>query len=479
MSEALIQKQFRAWIERQPVKDFKRSEIERQGYAFTSRYGRCEIRFYDDEIVEMMIRTKTDSSIRYYLHFQLKHMEYAKTLYREMMEAFHDLKCHERVRVLLCCTSGATTGYFANLLNEASQAMGLEYSFEATSYYFLYDKAPAYDVILAAPQINYKFKNIVNSLPRKLILQMPTVIFAQNNAFEMLKILNEQMDEYRSRNASEEQEAASQNPDKSSMQNLIITVGATCGSEHFRSYGRVYDGDKIISEDEQVKPKKFGANFMDIIDNLLSRIHQQWDHQSPEPSVAMISLGLPGELNNGYWTLPGTDYFCENLKGMLEDHYGVPVELNNNANASALGYSMVHPEYHSVLFYSHPYRTENGGMGIVIGDSVLKGRSGRAGEAHYFNQEMKSSGTPKELCRTEVGCYELVTKELLPALSLLDPDVVAVRSPMTSDMEELKARMGSFIPHTTLPEFVYIPDMENYMLEGCREMGMRALDQLH
>ena len=57
--------------------------------------------------------------------------------------------------------------------------------------------------------------------------------------------------------------------------------------------------------------------------------------------------------------------------------------------------------------------------------------------------------------------------------------MVAVRSPMTSDMEELKARMGSFIPHTTLPEFVYIPDMENYMLEGCREMGMRALDQWH
>ncbi|MCF0260845.1 MAG: ROK family protein, partial [Erysipelotrichaceae bacterium] len=448
------------------------------GYEYKSSYGKCEIRFYDDEIVEMMIRTKADEAVRYYLHFQLKEMEYATALYKEMMEAFQDLKSHEKVRILLCCTSGATTGYFASILNEAAQAVGLDYTFEATSYYFLYDKAPAYDVILTAPQINYKFKKIVNSLPRKLILQMPTAIFAQNNAFEMLRILNEELEAHKRGKMKEVEAALQPDAETSGRQNLIITLGATAGSDNFTCVGRVYDGNEIILEDAQVKPKRFGATFVDILDNLLTRIHRQWDKTGPEPSISMISVAIPGELNNGYWTLPGTDFFCENLKGMLEDRYGVPVELNNSANACALGYSMEHPEYKSILFYSHPYSVENGEMGIIIEDSIVKGRCGRAGGAHYFNREMKASAEPEKLCHTEPGCYELVTNELLPAVSLLDPEIVAVRSPMTSDMDELKERMGSYIPQNSLPEFVYIPVMENYLLKGCREMGLRALRNL-
>ena len=475
MSEAAIQKEFRNWIESQPENGFKRSEIDREGYLFDSPYGECEIRFYDDEIVEMIIKSKADASVKYYLHFQLKEMEYAMTLYSEMMEAFQDLKSHDKVRVLLCCTSGATTGYFANLLNETAQAMGLDYSFDATSYYFIYDKAPAYDVVLTAPQINYKYKKIVNCLPRKLILQMPTVTFAQNNAFEMLNVLNQEMEAYKIRKVQEDSPNLVHDCSQSSMQDLIIAVGSICGSENFRSYGRVYDGDRIVMEDAQVKPRKFGANYMDILDNLLFQIQKQWDQKGPEPTVAMISVVLPGELNNGKWTLFGTEYLCEDLKEQLEERYGVPVELNNNSNASALGYALQHPEYQSVLFYSHPYRVPNGGMGLVIDGSVIKGRTGRAGEVHYFTPSMKTSGSPEELCRTEQGMVELVMQELLPALSLFDPDVVAVRSPMTSDMEELKENIGISIPGMALPEFVYIPDMETCMLEGCRELGMRAL----
>lgn len=479
MKNSEIEKEFREWIENQPVSEFEKTFIDREGYAIDSPYGRCEIRFYDDDIVEMMIYNKADMAVKYYLHFQLQTMEYAIALYNEMMEAFSDLKDHEKVRVLLCCTSGATTGYFAELLNETAKAMGLDYSFDASSYCFLYEKAPLYDVILTAPQINYNFKKIVNCLPRKLILQMPTAVFAQNNAFKMLSILNEQMKDYREKKMEEERRRSESDCFSSSLQNLVISVGSICGTENFRTYGRVYEGDQQILEDSQVKPRKFGVNFIDLLDSLFSQIQALWNGQDAKPTVSMISLALPGEFKNGMWTLFQSEYKQENLQKLLEERYHVPAVLNNNANVSALGFALENPEYQSVIFLSHPYGEISGGQGIVIDQKILQGSNGRAGEMHYFVHQMQYSNTREALSKTEPGCYELVTRELLPSLCLIDPDVIAVRSPMTSDMGELAERLASFIPERDLPKLVYISDMENYMLDGCREMARRRLNEMN
>ena len=54
---------------------------------------------------------------------------------------------------------------------------------------------------------------------------------------------------------------------------------------------------------------------------------------------------------------------------------------------------------------------------------------------------MQLSDEPYKLVRSEQGALEIVSKELLAPIITLGPDVVAVSSSMTSNMEELKEKL--------------------------------------
>ena len=57
------------------------------------------------------------------------------------------------------------------------------------------------------------------------------------------------------------------------------------------------------------------------------------------------------------------------------------------------------------------------------------------------NGQMGSS-----LLQTQEGVLELVTKSLLPSICIMGPEAIAVYSPMTNDMNEVRNKLLSFIP---------------------------------
>ena len=71
---------------------------------------------------------------------------------------------------------------------------------------------------------------------------------------------------------------------------------------------------------------------------------------------------------------------------------------------------------------------------------------------------------------------ELVTKSLLPAICTVGPDAVAICSPMTNDMEEVKKKLLSFIPEEYLPDFYYIAEASSYTLDGLMKLCVNYLE---
>lgn len=69
-----------------------------------------------------------------------------------------------------------------------------------------------------------------------------------------------------------------------------------------------------------------------------------------------------------------------------------------------------------------------------------------------------------------LGRLGIITKELLPPIITVDPEAVAICSTMTPDMEEIKEKLSSFIPEEFIPEFYYIEEASNYMLDGITEL---------
>ncbi len=116
--------------------------------------------------------------MQFYLHFELNDENHAHQLYDEMIEILIGLKNKKTTRVLLSCSSGLTTSMFADNLNSVVEMLGEDYHFDAVAYSNIYEQVENYDLVLIAPQIGYMLKRLQESLPDKLVLQIPTATFA-------------------------------------------------------------------------------------------------------------------------------------------------------------------------------------------------------------------------------------------------------------------------------------------------------------
>lgn len=67
-----------------------------------------------------------------------------------MIQSLKKAGSEVRTKVLLSCTSGFTTSFFADKLNDAAKTLGPDYDFSAVPYVELFEAAQDQDVILLA-----------------------------------------------------------------------------------------------------------------------------------------------------------------------------------------------------------------------------------------------------------------------------------------------------------------------------------------
>ena len=463
----MISLDYRKWIKEHQNTYYSINEISDNTIELKTDYGISTIQFTDiDEstLVEFTIISLKDESIKFYLHFELKDIDHAKQLYQEMADSLLKLKEEKTLQVLLSCSAGLTTSMFAENLNDHAKMLGLDMHFEAVPYLNIYQKAEKYDVILLAPQIGYMLNRLQESLTDKQVLQIPTNAFASYDSLSVINFINDELKKYKVKDKKESVICHCQESTKSSILSLVMMPNTA----QTRTYYRLYKGNAIIDSNLIIKPSFDIYDLYDIIDTILLK-HSHID---------LIGIAIPGIVDETE-KMRYLEYQEDevDIKNEFEKHYGIEILVSNNVNAAVMGFSLEHPEYSNILFHSQPFGYRAGGQGIMIDKKIVKGREGLSGEIKFFVERMQLSDKLDNLRWTQQGALELVCASLLPSLCIVAPQAVAIRSPMTPDMNEIKKKLSSFIPEYYLPEFYFIKEASPYMLDGITKLCIDYLDK--
>ena len=152
-----------------------------------TKYGVANVIFYKFNIIELNVISKIDQESCFFLHFQMNNINHAINLFYEMVECLKTLIKKPKIKILLCCSGGLTTTYFAYKIDEAIQLFALDYEIAATGYNELFKKGEQYDVILLAPQVSFMYAKVKKIFKDKYLLNIPAQVFAKYDVKEILK----------------------------------------------------------------------------------------------------------------------------------------------------------------------------------------------------------------------------------------------------------------------------------------------------
>ena len=186
---------YRKWILEQTDSAYRIEEKSEDEIDFVTDCAVGHVQFYhlEYEICALTIESEKADEPLFFLHFEIKDLDHAKELFTQMIASLKKAGEDTGVKVLLSCTSGFTTSFFAEKLNGAAQTLGLDYDFSAVPYTDLFEAAMDKDVIMLAPQIGYLLKKAKEVLKDKIIIQIPADVFATYNVTRTVDLIKEEL----------------------------------------------------------------------------------------------------------------------------------------------------------------------------------------------------------------------------------------------------------------------------------------------
>lgn len=457
---------FKHWVLQQNG-PYTTTEQDEDHIHIENEYGLSEVNFYhleeEGEIVELKVTCKKTNMTRFFLHFQPVHEEHAKDLFREMISSLLSLKNSQTTKVLLCCSAGMTTSFFAEKLNEVARMNALDYDFSAVGVQEVYAHAKDYDAVLVAPQVGYEEARLKRSIVDKLILKIPTQLFASYDAVGCLEFVRSEMNSFFQAKKKKASNCCKCN--KSDIGKVLI-ISTAPGEDNTIIHYRIYENGEIILDRRVLKKTLDLEDLDDIIDTQVC--------QNSKSPFKAISIALPGIIQDGKLDLPRTksvnlqgeksNFF--NIQKYYEDCAGVPVRIENNANCAAYGWYTNQNKYQTVCLMSQPAGWLIGGQGIVVNGKLIRGSHGITGEIRYLLNQM-SYETPLSIDPYNVKIIREITgKALLANISILDPEVIIVRNDMLLDVEEIKEELEKYLPASRIPEIIHMDDFNDYVMAG-------------
>lgn len=457
---------FKQWVLQQNG-PYTISQQDEDHIHLETEYGLSEVNFYhldgEDEIVELKVTCKKTNMTRFFLHFQPIHEEHAKDLYREMISALLALKNVQTTKVLLCCSAGMTTSFFAEKLNEVARMNALDYDFSAVGVQEAYANAKDYDVVLIAPQVGYEETRLKRSVSNKLVLIIPTQLFASYDAAGCLEFVRKEVNAFFQK--KEKKTSTCCKCHKSDIGKVLIISTAPSSDETIIRY-RIYENSEIILDRRVLKKTLDLEDIDDIIDTQVC--------QNTATPFKAISIALPGIIQDGKLDLPktkgvnlqGKEYNLFDIQKYYENCAGIPVRVENNANCAAYGWYTNQDQYQTVCLMSQPAGWMIGGQGIVVNGKLIRGSHGITGEIRYLLNHM-SYEAPLSMNPYDVRTIrEIIGKALLANISILDPEVIVIRNDMLLDAEEIKDELKKYLPDFRIPEMIHIDDFNDYVMAG-------------
>lgn len=461
-----LNRAYKDWILSKGIDGTTVKEKE-DGILLESDYATACVNFYEMEmtVVELRITSRKNDETAFFLHFELRDLDYAIDLFKEMEETFKDIGRRHSLQVLLSCTSALTTGLMAEKLNEAARLSGMEYSFDAVPFPELYEKAPDYDILLLAPQLSYESGRIRKILDNMTVLDIPPRMFGTYDANAILELVRNEV----SNKTNENHKKGSLKSVEVEHNELSVLTLAFLMQERGMAniVCRYYKGGCAQNEETYVrKPRNFITEVCDILDSA-KFMGSHYD---------MIGITMPGEVWDGRIYLNMWKLTDINVKKELEEKYHVPVILNNNAQVGAYGFWMRHKHYKSAVFMSQSNGSRFGGAGIVANGRLLSGSHGIAGEIKYILRRIYGlTLNPFNIVGPE-EMQETMDLYVRCVIGLIDPEIILFRNRMIPDEKTLRESLLRTVPERVIPKLRKISDEDalEYMLLGIMMISLES-----
>ena len=122
----------------------------------------------------------------FYLHFKFRNFHFCTDMYNRMINKLVEEEKKE-IKILLCCTGGMTTGFFAEKMNQYCELNGLHVIVNASPLYHLDNVIMNYDYLLVAPQLRYKLPELIQKYKGVKIDSIDPATFATYNCEQLIK----------------------------------------------------------------------------------------------------------------------------------------------------------------------------------------------------------------------------------------------------------------------------------------------------
>lgn len=429
--------------------------------VITTPYSYTEIIFNELNIIEFSVTNKINEQVEFYLHFQMKTLKHAIELFEEMLETVHQFVYKPKMKVLLSCSGGLTTSYFAEKLNEANEMLSLDYEFAAVPYGELYDAGINYDMILLAPQIGYMHPKIQEILSDKTVVRIPSGIFAKYDVISLIQFLQREKSNQTQMRTRPAKKVSLRR--KVNNKHKILSISMIRPNQKVSLYYRLYDEkNHVILDNEVIKNRISIDDIYDILDTVFVTY----------PDIEYIGLSMPGIVNDGKLMLINEGFDNTDIVGMLKARYNKTFVLVNDVNAIAVGYYASSEVYSTFSFLFQPQGAYSG-IGNIINGVLVEGRKGIAGEAQYLPFYREEGVLDK--VKTPETIIEVVAKTMACIVSTIGPEAIVFSCPLIFDNDELVKEMLKYLPFEYIPEIIRIDNLNEYNLLGAMMLCANAV----
>lgn len=449
---------FKMWVLYTPIEDveIKLNKMNDSIVEFDKDSAHGEIRFNGMNIIEMEVKDE-DETIVFYLHFQMQTIGHAKSLYTEFVESLKSVEKKQKIDVLLSCSSGLTTGFFASQLDDAAQTLGIDYHFNAVAFPLLYDEGTKYDVIVLAPQIAFKKAEVQSVFSDKIVMELPGKIFASYDVKSTLDMVADAVSQKEEENSPKEAKKDNgfevQIKRDVKIPTKMMNIGVIRHLDQVRILYRICDHD-VILVDEQIVKRHFNFNDLkDVIDTNLA-VHKD---------IKIVSFAVPRTID-GLTLLPLEEADNKLFLEYLKNTYTQQFIWTSDVNAVAVGYYITQDEFESFSLLFQPRGTTQCSVGSIVNGQLIVGRKGMAGELQFVNRLL--SDEEEVLARTPEGVTELVAQAMIPVISVLAPEAIFVHSEMIPDTEGLMKHLTFTMPKQYIPEVIKLEHFGYYIQFG-------------
>ena len=127
-------------------------------------------------------------NVIFYLHFKFRNFHFCTDMFKRMIDKLVEEEVKE-IKILLCCTGGMTTGFFAQKMNQYCTLNSINVKVDASPLYHLDKVVMNYDYLLVAPQLRYKLPELIQKYKDVKVDSIDPATFATYNCQQLLEYI--------------------------------------------------------------------------------------------------------------------------------------------------------------------------------------------------------------------------------------------------------------------------------------------------